>query len=84
MSTGCALLDHFKPFDKCQPYKTTFTKQEYLDAIGIALFNGFFVHWPVSLFLFNYWKYSTTGPTADFDWLTAVIHVVIRSFPYLN
>jgi len=77
MSVLCAVLDHFKAMVKCQPYKSTFSGKDYLDAVRVALLNCFTAHWPVSLLLFNYWKYHTDGPTREFDWFTAAWHFVV-------
>eukprot|EP00656_Telonema_subtile_P006959 TRINITY_DN13241_c0_g1_i2.p1 TRINITY_DN13241_c0_g1~~TRINITY_DN13241_c0_g1_i2.p1 ORF type:complete len:240 (-),score=47.66 TRINITY_DN13241_c0_g1_i2:199-918(-) len=74
MSVLCALLDYFKPISKLQPYKDTFSFNDYADAIGVALFNGSITHWPFSLSLFYYWK-QTSGPTSEFTWTSAVLQL---------
>ena len=60
---------------RCQPYKPTFSLAEYADCAATALFNFSFVHWPVTLGLFKVWK-NGAGPTREFDWGTAVLHVL--------
>jgi len=80
MSVLCAILDHtLGQSQKCQPYKPTFSSKQYQDAIGVALVNGLLSHWPISLMLFGYWKFSTDGPTAAFDWTNAAISVGISA-----
>jgi len=82
MSVLCATLDLdcvVGQASKCQPYKSTFSTKQYKDAVGVALANGLLAHWPVSLSLFAYWKYNTEGPTAAFNWTSALISLAISA-----
>ena len=61
---------------RCQPYKETLSGAEYLDCACTAVLNLGMLHWPISLPLFQMWK-DGPGPAREFDWGTALMHVVV-------